>query len=240
MSSVQRFKMHYRSADGSTRIHAVAWVPSQKPVAVVQICHGMTEYVGRYEEFARFLAERGFYVTGNDHLGHGASVLTGTDEDLYGYFAEGDGNRCLIKDIHPLRTPKDWLTKDEAVVDRYLADPLCTFLFTLNAYFNMFRGMERMQMPKAMERIPRTLPLFLVSGEEDPVGDYGEGVRKAFEAYKNAGLTDVRMKLYPTDRHELLNETDRRKVFEDLLSWFCEHMGLSHYSLENCRAQPFY
>ena len=138
---------------------------------------------------------------------------------LVEWIAGGSFNRR----IRPLRTPKDWLTRDTAVVDRYIADPLCMFRFTLNAYDAMFRSMEQMQLPEHLARIPKELPLLLVSGAEDPVGAYGKGVEKAFAEYRKIGMTDVRRKLYPSDRHELLNETDREAVYRDLLEWLLSY-----------------
>ena len=66
---------HYLSKDGKTQIHAIEWIPESKPVAILQICHGMVEHIGRYSDFMQYLADAGFYVTGNDHLGHGGSVI---------------------------------------------------------------------------------------------------------------------------------------------------------------------
>ena len=89
----------YPSTDGKSRIHAIEWVPPTAPVAVLQIVHGMQEYIGRYDRFARFMAENGFVVTGEDHLGHGLTAATAED---IGYFADEDGNGCLIGDIRKL------------------------------------------------------------------------------------------------------------------------------------------
>jgi len=90
----------YLSCDHKTKIHAVAWIPENREIrAVIQLCHGMTEYVNRYDEFARWLAEKGYYVTGHDHLGHGQSVLS---EEDYGYFPDKRGNECVIGDIRKL------------------------------------------------------------------------------------------------------------------------------------------
>ena len=66
-----RQEFYYPSSDGETQIHAIEWAPEGEVRAVLQICHGMVEYIGRYDAFASWLAKRGFYVTGNDHLGHG-------------------------------------------------------------------------------------------------------------------------------------------------------------------------
>lgn len=98
------------------------------------------------------------------------------------------------------------------------------FVFTVNAYYQMFLGMEEAQNPANMINIPKTLPLLLVSGEEDPVGHYGADIPKVAEGYREAGILEVKTKLYPDDRHELLNETDREQVYQDLLNWMDEHM----------------
>lgn len=102
---MEKKEFFFKSCDGSTRIHAVEWIPDGDIRAVLQICHGMTEHIGRYDEFASYLAERGFYVAGHDHLGHGQSVR---GEEYYGYFHETDGNAYVIGDIHKLRC---WIRK---------------------------------------------------------------------------------------------------------------------------------
>ena len=91
----------YPSADGKTAIHAILWLPEGQPSAVLQIAHGMQEYIDRYDAFASWLTEQGIAAAGNDHLGHGQSV---TSDEKLGYFAERDGNACLLQDIHSLRT----------------------------------------------------------------------------------------------------------------------------------------
>jgi len=93
-------EFRYPSRDGVTEIHAVEWVPEGEIKAVLQICHGMTEHILRYEEFARYLNERGICVVGHDHLGHGESVQ---GEEYYGYFHEKKGNQYVIGDIQRLR-----------------------------------------------------------------------------------------------------------------------------------------
>ena len=90
----------FLSSDGHTRIHAIHWTPEGEIKAVLQIVHGMAEHIERYDEFASYLAERGVYVTGHSHLGHGKSM---TGKEKMGYFAEPNGNQCLIEDIHQLR-----------------------------------------------------------------------------------------------------------------------------------------
>lgn len=128
------------------------------------------------------------------------------------------------KRFEPVRTPKDWLTRDEAIVDAYIADERSSFIFTLNAYHAMFSGIDRLYDKNLLDRMPKDLPVFFVAGEEDPVGDFGKGVRQAVQMCRDAGVQRVDLKLYPKDRHEILNELDRQQVYEDLLCWMEEHM----------------
>lgn len=296
----------FPSADGKTQIHAQCWKPEGAPRAILQVIHGMQEYIGRYAGFGEYLAEQGIMLVGNDHLGHGRSVY---DDSRYGFFAKKNGNACLLEDIHtlrrktqeeypgvpyfvlghsmgsflvrqymqlhgkglsgvvvmgtgsmdiprlkaaqmictsmakfrgweyrsafvdnlacgsynkqfsPARTDHDWLTKDEAIVDKYEKDPWCMFRFTLNGYYNLFYSFEKAQSPKLTEMIPKNLPVLLVSGTEDPVGSNGKGVKKAYAQYKKAGIRDLLLKLYENDRHEILNELDKETVYSDLLHW---------------------
>lgn len=305
-----RDEFYFPSKDGNTEIHTIEWKPESEVRAVLQICHGMVEYIGRYDEFAQFLCDRGYYVVGNDHLGHGKSVQAKSE---YGFFNEKYGNVCVLGDIHTLRqrtmkrypgvpyfmlghsmgssllrqyiemygnglagvvlmgtvadhkkaalafgkrlcrimaafrgwhyrsklvddlaiggynkkfkpaqTQADWITSDYERLEKYATDPLCTFRFTVNAYYNMFLGMMNMQRKESVYMIPKGLPVFFVSGADDPVGDFGKGVRKIYEKYQTAGIQDVTLRLYTGDRHEILNETDRQQVYEDLLEWFEE------------------
>lgn len=296
----------FLSKDGQTKIHAIEWIPEGEKKAVLQLCHGMVEFIDRYDEFARFLTEKGFVVVGHDHLGHGSSVV---DEKHRGYFDSKMGNEYMIGDIHqlrkqtqekyeglpyfilghsmgsflvrqyielygkglqgavvmgtgmkpaavvaagralcgliaafrgwfyrsslmdhmafagfnkkfePSRTPNDWLTKDGKIVDEYEQHPWTGFCFTVSAYNQMFRGIQFVQDKKNLERLDKKLPLLIVSGEDDPVGNFGKGVKQVFQMYEEYGMEDVEMKLYPNDRHEILNETDRQTVYEDIWNW---------------------
>ena len=296
----------YPSKDELTQIHAIEWIPEGEVRGVLQIAHGMVEFIDRYDRFAAFMAANGFYVVGNDHLGHGQSV---TDESEYGYFAKQDGNLCVIGDMQqlredtvkkypgvpyfilghsmgsflvrqfiedygeglkgaivmgtgyqpsttlnmgiamtavlqktrgghhrskmidnmalgaynksfePARTPCDWLTKDEAIVDAYVANPLNQFMFTVNGYNNLFRGLRYCQRQENLDKIPKDLPILVVSGAKDPVGEFGKGPGMVADAYKKTGIQDVTLKLYPDDRHEILNELDKETVDQDLLAW---------------------
>lgn len=301
-------EFYYDSRDKKSRLHAVRYTPDDRDSirCIVQIVHGMAEYIERYEEFARFLTDRGFVVVGEDHMGHGKSVGEG---GRYGYFCEQDPATVLVRDVHRLKkataelypgipyvmvghsmgsfitrnymfrygtgidgavimgtgmqpkavltlsrmlaavqamllgpgkkgklldklafgsynrhieNPKtafDWLSRDGERVEQYLNDPLCGFVFTINGFETLFELISRLYHSENLERIPKKLPVFLLSGDADPVGDYGKGVRKAYISLRGAGLEDARIKLYEGGRHELLNETNRQDVMQDICSW---------------------
>ena len=123
------------------------------------------------------------------------------------------------REFAPARTTADWLSRDTVEVDAYLADPLCGFPLTTQAWLDFLDGKARLGDPRLLARIPKTLPLRLISGDKDPVGEMGAGVRRLFDLYRTAGLTGVTLQLYPGARHELVNETNRDDVIADLVSW---------------------
>lgn len=301
-------EFYFDSRDGKSKIHAVRWMPdAQDSVAcVVQVVHGMAEYAERYEEFARFMTDRGIVVTGEDHLGHGGSA---GEKGQYGYFCEQDPATVLVRDVHRLkkmtqelypdvpyvilghsmgsfitrnymcrygtgiaaavvmgtgmqpmavlklskalaqvqkifcgshhvsklidklafgsynkrvgnvRTPFDWLSRDAERVDRYIADPMCGFVFTVNGFGTLFELIARLYRRENLKQIPGNLPVYMVSGTGDPVGSYGKGVRKAYDTLKEAGLENIELKLYEGGRHELINETNRAEVMQDIYGW---------------------
>lgn len=299
----------FLSNDGKTAVHAVKWMPEDGNIkAILQITHGMVEFIERYTTFAEFLCENGYMVVGHDHIGHGASVASKED---WGYFCEGNPSDVLIEDIHKLRTliqeeypelpyfllghsmgsfmlrkylafhseklrgaiimgtgfipealtnvamklttfvaklrgskyrskliqslafgadykgfdmtgehpENSWLTKDVEIVKAYYNEPRCTYMFTVNGYKGLFEAVDFSCNPKNAARIPKKLPLFIVSGEQDPVGGLGKGVKQVYDMYQKCGALDVTYKLYENDRHEILNETDKQVVFEDILAW---------------------
>jgi alpha-beta hydrolase superfamily lysophospholipase len=112
-----------------------------------------------------------------------------------------------------------WLSKNEKSVRAYYADPRCTFTFTLNGYLALYEAVFYAVQSKNAAKLPKKLPLLLVSGKDDPVGDFGAGVRKAYDMYKGCGIEDITCRLYENDRHEIINETDREDVYADILSW---------------------
>lgn len=123
------------------------------------------------------------------------------------------------KRIEKPRTPCDWLTRDEAIVDAYMADPLCGFAPTPALANAMMNGLLYIQNDANLKRMNQNLPVLFIAGAEDPVGAYGAGVRKAAQMFVRSGMKHVSVKLYPGCRHELLNELNKDEVYKDASDW---------------------
>ena len=117
------------------------------------------------------------------------------------------------------RTDCDWLSRDEKVVDAYIADPLCGFTASAGLMRDMMLGIRYVQQKENLSRMNKKLPCLFVAGGDDPVGPYGNGVRKAAKAFEEAGMEQIKTKIYPLCRHEILNEINRAEVYEDIASW---------------------
>lgn len=129
--------------------------------------------------------------------------------------------------IKEAKTSVDWLTKDEKQVANYREDPLCGFVFTVNGFSALFELIWRLHDEKRVLKMPKDLPIFLVAGKEDPVGNYGKAVEWVYEQYQKLGMQNVSMKLYESDRHELLNETDKECVANDIYEWLLKQTDRS-------------
>ena len=123
-----------------------------------------------------------------------------------------------LKRLKPARTPYDWLTRDETIVDAYQADPWCGYRFTSAGYRDLFTLMKRMSHASWAGSLPASLPILLISGEEDPIGEFGKGPRTVHQALLANGR-QASLKLYAGGRHEMLNETNRDEVWQDLVDW---------------------
>ena len=305
-------EFHFPSSDGIHSIHGIRWLPQDRtPRATVQLVHGISEYIGRYDAFARFLAGRGFAVAGHDHLGHGG---TAQGREEYGFFCDTGGWDCLVRDVNtlhedlvnqypgvpafllghsmgsfvartylieypgrvdgclllgtgqespalvalgktlsgalcrlrgkrhhsalvtalslgaynaqfrPNRTAADWISRDAAAVDAYVSDPLCRFVPTVGMFQDMMDGLQRISSPRGLTRMDPKTPVGIFSGDADPVGGCGKGVRTVEGFFRRAGCRDLTVKLYPGARHELLHETNRAEVFSVLLAWLESHL----------------
>jgi len=130
----------------------------------------------------------------------------------------------LGKRIKNPRTKYDWLSANEENVDRYLKDPFCGFTFTVNGFKTMFTLIIRTNITANLQKMPKEIPVLFLAGTEDPVGDYGEGVKKVYGDFEEAGMTKSIMKLYSGSRHEIFNEKTGNEVCEDLYSWIMERV----------------
>lgn len=117
------------------------------------------------------------------------------------------------------RTEFDWLSRDPAEVDAYVADPLCGFAISVQSWLDFLDALVGLTAPARLARFPKDRPIYVFSGDQDPVGERGRGVQRLVDALRRAGLRQVELKLYPGARHETLNETNREQVMADLLGW---------------------
>ncbi len=112
--------------------------------------------------------------------------------------------------------PFAWLSRDKEQVSAFVNNPMSGYTMCVNFYASFLFGVHATYKKKNLEAIPKTLPIYLLSGDKDPVGDFGEGVKKLAGIYKSIGL-DVNYKLYPDARHKILSEINREEVKEDML-----------------------
>ena len=290
---------------GAGRIHCCKWTPEGEPKAVLQLVHGIAEFIERYDDFAEFLTRQGYVVVAEDHMGHGQSI---NGDGVQGYFHGGWFNAvadtyrllCDTREEYPglpyilfghsmgsfmartilckypdscisaavicgtawqpafalpvliriieiwnrkigettpnaklndlifgsynskvehKRTSHDWLTRDDAIVDAYVAHPLCGFVPSGGLMRDMSVGIHYIEQPANLANMRKDLPVLFIAGAADPVGSYGKGVEQAARAFVKAGMTDVTTKLYPLCRHEILNELNRQEVYSDVTDW---------------------
>lgn len=312
MSTVEKLYTKVSSKNKIHKLNVVIWKPKDqtKVKAVLQISHGMIEFIERYDEFATYLVENGYAVVGHDHLGHGSTV---NNQDEWGYFVEQEASQTVVEDVYRVtckikeifpdtklillghsmgsfiarrylmtygkeldaaiimgtgsqpklmliagkliikvlkliygdkhrskfiekvmfgaynkrfsdnRNGKEWLTKDVEICKWYCNEPGCTFLFTLNGYELILETLGFIQRQTNIDMIPKNLPIYIVAGKDDPVGNYGKGVERVYNVYKKTGIKDISIRLYENDRHEILNEIDRQMVYKDILNWLDTH-----------------
>lgn len=338
MGDITIKNFRFLSSNKYYTIHGKMWIPKGKVKAIVQISHGMAEYIERYDGFAGFLADKGILVVGNDHMGHGQSI---NDKDDLGYFSVpftsdkgicggripcrffgssnsmlhsrrldkfsssslvvcdllkvtkmvkkrypgvpyillghsmgsfiarrymmeygdeldgaiimGTGNQpkhtvlaagiiCEIAKIfrgdrhrsrlidrlmfgsynNGIDNPSGknaWLSTDEEQVAKYDADDKCGFIFTLNGLSALFSTIRFVQREKNIARLPKDIRILIVSGDRDPVGGFGAQVKEVYRIYSEHGVKDISLKLYEGCRHEILNETIKESVYEDIYQW---------------------
>ena len=154
----------------------------------------------------------------------GSTTLDGLLAVMQGLPADQPGLVAFNAGFEP-RTGFEWLSRDAAEVDAYVADPLCGFATEDAILAGVLGTAERTTDPAQLARIRPDLPVLVMSGDRDPVGGpEGSNVTTLAERYREAGLTDVTVRLYPEARHEILNETNRDEVTSDLVSWLVAHL----------------
>ena len=167
--------------------------------------------------------------------GQESALLVGAGKALAGLIAHIRGPEAVSplvnelslgsynKQFRPNRTGADWISRDEKVVDAYLRDPWCTFTPTVGMFRDMLGGLQYIASPAALAQMDPDTPVYLFSGDRDPVGGNGAGVRKVYGYFEKQGTRDLTMKLYPGGRHEMLNELNREEVYADVLAWLDRH-----------------
>jgi alpha-beta hydrolase superfamily lysophospholipase len=123
------------------------------------------------------------------------------------------------------KTGFEWLSRDEAEVQKYVDDPWCGFPFSNRLVIDFFNGAAHIWSPENEARIPKELPLLIASGELDPAGGNGASVKELVDRYRANGMTNIQIKFYPQARHEILNETNRDEVQRDIMAWMDRQVG---------------
>lgn len=131
------------------------------------------------------------------------------------------------KGFGAIRTPFDWLSRDEREVNKYIDDPYCGKVCSARFFRDFFKLLSQIHKPSLMEGLLKDKPVYIFSGEEDPVGHRGEGVKRLIELYRKYGIQDLEYRLYPGGRHEMLHEINRDEVAADVLDWLERHTSSS-------------
>jgi alpha-beta hydrolase superfamily lysophospholipase len=179
-------------------------------VPVVIVAHSMGSFATQ-----QFLLDHGTHVDAVALTGTAALDLLEPALDLTNDLDLSAFNAAF----QPARTDFDWLTRDDAVVDAYLADPLCGFGIDASSAKDMFAGARRLADPAEVANMPHYLPLYIAVGSNDPVNADLALLWPLVDRYRDAGLSDITVRVYEDGRHEILNETNRAEVIDDLLLW---------------------
>ena len=181
------------------------------------------EYINRYSNEVNGVILSGSAKQKGPHIDFGLAVSKifkkFGDETKKNYFLEKliFGNYC--KKEKDITSKFAWLSSDKKQVQKYEDDEYCGTVFTTNFYYNLFNGFKGLYLNNKSEKIRKSLPIFIISGEMDPVGSYGKSVKKLFNYYKDLNLSNVNIKLYPLGRHELVNEVNNLEIFDTIHNW---------------------
>lgn len=304
---MKNFKEVLKGKDGY-EFSVSFWLPDGKIKGIVQILHGMVEYIDRYDDFARYLCNLGFAVAGDDHRGHGftageenlgkvpdghtyfdtvddAIILTDYLQLKYpdvptivfghsygsflaqGYIQQNSDkiNGCVLcgsarmdnsdvkmgrkvanmqfklygkdkpanlirklsfggydKPFKHEKRKNAWLNRDVDACEKYNNDKFCNYTMSIGFYKYFFDGLIKIYEQERLDKINKDLPLFIISGDKDPVGNMGKLVRELYDLYVDNGIKNVKIKLYNNARHEILNELNKAEVYQDVSDWIKE------------------
>jgi alpha-beta hydrolase superfamily lysophospholipase len=149
----------------------------------------------------------------------GSGTLDGLARLAQSASAEEDPMKLMNAPFEPARTPSDWLSRDNAEVDAFIADPLCFPSLKASSMESFLDAFPRLADPREIRKVRTDLPIYIFSGSDDPVGQRLEGVRALVDRYRSAGITSIAHDFYPGGRHEMLHELNRREVVTNLLVW---------------------
>ncbi|EQG81629.1 alpha/beta hydrolase, partial [Clostridioides difficile] len=117
------------------------------------------------------------------------------------------------------KTKFDWLSRDKEQVEKYINDPFCGVVCSCGFFYDLVQGLKEIEDKENLKKVPLDIPIYIISGDKDPIGKNGNGVLRLRDRYIKLGVKDVTCKLYKDGRHELLNEINREEVFEDIICW---------------------
>ena len=189
-----------------TRTYLIRY-PGEKKVAIIM---GTGWQPGYMLTGGSLIAKRFYYKNG------GSST-----SDFVTALAFGGYNRAFA----PNRTGFDWLSADPENLDRYIADPLCGADATVGLFRQMLHGIRFNQRMSHLRQMDKDMPVLFVAGDKDPVGSCGRGVRQTYDAFRQAGMRDCTLKLYPGLRHEILNEKAyAAEITKDIETWLLSRL----------------
>ena len=303
------------STDGIHTLYGKIYIPIGMPRATIQILHGISENIDRYDEFMSLLASEGYVVFAHDQLGHGKTL---GENDEYGFFAEKDGDKILISDAYAfaselLESYKElkhilighsmgsfisriclrkypqmadmlvilgtggpqplaplglafteiggklkgadyrsemsqkifyemcnmkfrdenlnysWISRDKEVVEEYENNEQLNIGLSIKALNDLVMLIKECNADEWYEKIRKDLPILIMSGELDPIGNNGKGVFEVFKRLEKEGVVDLSFKLYADCRHELLSELNKEEVMDDILRWINNRVDSEFY-----------
>lgn len=301
-------EFYYKSSNNINTIHAVKWIPKNNIKAIIQISHGTTEHIERYEELAKYLNKLGILVVGNSHLGHGKTdgtkmyfgpkgswnyivkdmdkcksiiqeeypnipyymlgfslgsfairtYLIDYNPNIYGAILVGTGYNSnieinlatlltnieakkhgedkptkLIRELtfgsynkifKPNKTDYDWLSLSEKNIKNYINDPLRGGNMSSGLFRELLSGIKYTSNLNNINKINKSTPILLLSGDKDPVGKQTKGIIKVYNLFKKANIQNIEVKFYKNLRHDILHEDKKEEIYEYINKWISNYL----------------